>query len=140
MKKYYTYAYLREDGTPYYIGKGTGRRAFNRNCKSVKMPDKDRILILKNNLTEEEAFIHEIYMIAVLGRKDLGTGILHNLTEGGEGFSSATMKHFWERRKESKIQSWREEYDKQQVGREDRREFLNTLIQKVVSNRTFCSG
>ena len=140
MKEYYTYAYLRKDGTPYYIGKGTGRRAFNRNCKSVKIPDKDRILILKNNLTEEEAFNHEKYMIAVLGRKDLGTGILRNLTEGGEGFSSSTMKLFWERRKESKIQEWREEYDKQQVCREERRELLNTLIRGVVSNRTFCSG
>jgi hypothetical protein len=86
---YYTYAYLREDRTPYYIGKGKGNRAYRRRYKGeVKPPkDKSRILILKQNLTEEESFRHEVYMIAVFGRKDLGTGILHNKTDGGEGAS-----------------------------------------------------
>ena len=85
---YYTYAYLREDKTPYYIGKGKGNRAYGRRYKGIKPPkDKTRILILKKNLTEEKAFRHEVYMIAVLGRKDLGTGILHNRTDGGEGVS-----------------------------------------------------
>jgi hypothetical protein len=84
---FYTYAYLRKDGTPYYIGKGKGYRAFYKNKGQVKVPPEDRILFLKKNLTEEEAFKHEIYMIAVLGRKDLGTGILRNLTDGGEGTS-----------------------------------------------------
>jgi len=86
--EYYTYAYLREDRTPYYIGKGKGNRAYRRRHKGIKPPkDKSRILILKKNLTEEEAFKHEVYMIAVFGRKDLGTGILHNRTNGGEGSS-----------------------------------------------------
>jgi len=84
MNNFYTYAYLREDGTPYYIGKGKGYRAYDKR-HSVGLPSKDRILILKNNLTEQEAFKHEIYMISVLGRKDLGTGILRNRTDGGEG-------------------------------------------------------
>lgn len=83
---FYTYAYLREDGTPYYIGKGKGRRAFKREHR-LPVPPRERILFLKRNLTEEEAFRHEIYMIAVLGRKDLGTGILRNLCDGGEGVS-----------------------------------------------------
>ncbi len=80
---YYTYAYLREDGTPYYIGLGQNKRAFNwhRHCP---VPPRNRILFLKRNLTREEAIRHEIYLIAILGRKNIGTGRLINLTAGGE--------------------------------------------------------
>ena len=85
---FYTYAYLRTDGTPYYIGKGRGYRAFSRRRKGTRPPkDKSRILILKQNLSEEEAFKHECYMISIFGRKDAGTGILLNRTNGGEGLS-----------------------------------------------------
>jgi hypothetical protein len=45
----------------------------------------NRILYLKRNLSEQEAFRHEQYMIGVYGRKDIGTGILRNRTDGGEG-------------------------------------------------------
>ena len=89
MKKYYTYAYLREDGTPYYIGKGSGDRAYKNGGRYCSTPPKNRILYLKQNLTEEESFRHEIYMINLFGRKDLGTGILHNRSDGGEGSSGA---------------------------------------------------
>jgi hypothetical protein len=88
--EYYTYAYLREDGTPYYIGKGKDDRAYSRKRNDIKPPrDKSRIIFLKKNLTEEKAFNHEIYMIALFGRKDLGTGILYNKTNGGDGASGA---------------------------------------------------
>ena len=109
---YYTYAYLREDRSPYYIGKGKGNRAYKR-CKTDIKPPKDetRILILKNNLTEEEAFKHEIYMIAVFGRKDLGTGILYNKTDGGEGASGAILSEE-HKRKISQAQSGRTHSEK----------------------------
>ena len=95
MSKFYTYAYLRKDGTPYYIGKGTGYRLIDKKNRAFPPPkDRSRIIKLKQNLTEEEAYKHERYMIFVLGRKDLGTGILHNHTDGGEGprgFSPETL-------------------------------------------------
>lgn len=87
--EYYTYAYLREDKTPYYIGKGKDDRIYKKHM--VPIPPKNRILFLKKNLTEEEAKKHEVYMIAVLGRKDNKTGILRNLTDGGEGSSGRKL-------------------------------------------------
>ena len=92
-KRFYTYAYLREDGSPYYIGKGSGKRIRNR-CKSdIKPPkNKSRTIFLKKDLIEEEAFKHEKYMIAIFGRKDLQTGILHNRTDGGKGGTGYTLE------------------------------------------------
>lgn len=99
--QFYTYAYLREDGTPYYIGKGKGDRAFRKRKGEIKVPSRERILILKRNLTEREAFDHERYMIFILGRKNNGTGILRNLTDGGEGTAGKilTPEHIYQRQK-----------------------------------------
>jgi len=87
---YYVYAYLREDGTPYYIGKGKAGRAYDK-FRVIKVPPKDRILIILQNLTEEQAFSNEIDFIAWYGRKDNNTGILRNLTDGGEGASGRKL-------------------------------------------------
>ena len=88
--EFYTYAYLRNDGTPYYIGKGKGKRAFV-NHKHVPVPqNRDKIKFLKQNLSESEAFRHEEYMISVFGRK-LDGGILINLSTGGGGSSGFKM-------------------------------------------------
>ena len=110
--EYYTYAYLREDRTPYYIGKGKGNRIYKRCKTDIKPPkDKSRTIFLKQNLTEEDALKHEKYMIAVFGRKDLGTGILHNRTNGGEGVSGAIISEE-HKRKISQAQSGRTHSEK----------------------------
>jgi hypothetical protein len=133
MKEHYTYAYLREDRTPYYIGKGKGNRAYMRRKNDIKPPkDKSRIILLKQNLTEEEAFKHEIYMIAVYGRKDLGTGILYNQTNGGQGSSGRIMSEK-ERQHLSEIKKGKKPYD---ITEETRKKMSNSQRNRTCTEDT----
>lgn len=103
-RRFYVYLWLRYKDSkhgpklsPYYVGKGCGNRAFNPRQRRVKPPkDRSYIVFAQEGLTEQEAFDLERYYIALYGRKDLGTGILGNFTDGGEGVSG--LKHSQESR------------------------------------------
>lgn len=87
---FYTYKYVWEDGTPYYVGKGQKNRAF-QNHGDIPVPkDRNRIIFMVENVTEKEALEHEKEMIKFYGRKDLGIGPLLNKTNGGQGISGRT--------------------------------------------------
>lgn len=91
---FYVYAYLREHdsrtakaGTPYYIGKGCKKRAWDKHHGNIKVPPPNCIQIIKTDLDRYEANDWEIRLIRYYGRKNTGSGILINLTSGGEGTS-----------------------------------------------------
>lgn len=75
-REYYVYQYLTEDNTPYYIGKGKDNR-INRGHKVV-LPPVERRVIIKDNLTNDEAKEYEKELITKYGRKVDG-GILDNI-------------------------------------------------------------
>lgn len=85
---YYVYAYLREDRfSPYYVGKAKDKSYRHVSpYHSVTVPaNRERIVIIKDNLTNEESQALERALIRFWGRQDNGTGVLRNRTDGGEG-------------------------------------------------------
>ena len=93
MLIYYVYAYLRtQELTPYYIGKGSGNRYKEYHGGHITVPtDPKRIVFMEKNLTELGALALERRYIRWYGRQNNFTGILKNLTDGGEGASGAIV-------------------------------------------------
>ena len=88
MNIYYVYQYVRDDKTPYYIGKGSKRRAWEKhkraNGSDLRPKDFSKIKIVKEGLTQKEAWDLETLLIAKYKRIVDG-GILVNCNLGGEG-------------------------------------------------------
>lgn len=92
-----------------YVGKGMGRRAWQHWEKQVKgnkgfgnllalLRNEGRapvIEIVSRHDSELDAFAEEIRLIALYGRRDLKTGPLFNLTDGGEGLWGALRTPEW---------------------------------------------
>ena len=75
--KFYVYKYVTDDGIPYYIGKGSGKR-INQHHTKTQLPPPDRRIIIEDNLTNEQAKMLEGQLISEYKRKIDG-GLLDNI-------------------------------------------------------------
>ena len=64
MNRFYVYAFLRRDGSPYYIGKGSGGRINQSKGRCCGAPPENRRVKIKENLGEKEAFDLERELIS----------------------------------------------------------------------------
>jgi hypothetical protein len=100
-RDYYVYAWLRPCGTPFYVGKGRGYRAqthktrnqiFTRIVNKIRTSGLEpRFVKWMQGIAEADAFSLECAYIKLFGRVNNGTGILANMTDGGEGVSGFVM-------------------------------------------------
>ncbi len=107
----YVYCYLREDGSPYYVGKATSQyRPFQDHAVGIP-PQTERVRVMRSGLTEEKAFEWEIFFIAHYGRKDNNTGTLRNSTDGGEGPAG----NVWTEEQKARLCEARQKWDRNNV-------------------------
>lgn len=94
MKQYYVYRHLKlNTNDVFYIGMGKEinfRRAFSKRYRNNYWLNTVKkygysVEIIAENISEESAIELECFLINLYGRKDLNTGILVNMTDGGEG-------------------------------------------------------
>jgi hypothetical protein len=131
---YYTYAYLREDKTPYYIGKGTGNRACvshkRKNGADFRPKLESQILILKHFGCEKEAYKHEKYLIFLYGLK-INNGLLINMTSGGDGgghikYSDDERKEAYYKKYKERLERYRERrLELERIRKRENREYYN---------------
>lgn len=101
-KDNYVYCFIDENKIPFYIGLGKYNRwnthlipsvlrtlklpsFYAKLSKMIRLNIHFEILLLRERITRTEAEYSEQILIKMIGRKDLNSGPLRNLTDGGDG-------------------------------------------------------
>jgi hypothetical protein len=109
---FYVYLHKKKTtGEVFYVGKGTGKRAYHKTKRSKfwkNIVDKHGYIVefVEVGLQEWYAFELEQNLISYYGRRDLEEGCLVNATGGGEGSSG----HIWT----EEMKEWRSLKTKEQ--------------------------
>jgi hypothetical protein len=135
---WYVYRHIRLDkNIPFYIGIGN-KKEYGRayECKPDKRniywsniynKTKIEVEILFDGLTKQEAANKEKEFIALYGRMDSQTGILANMTDGGDGvFGRVTTNELRDKFRKSKIGELNPQFGKP-VSQETRQKRSNSI-------------
>jgi hypothetical protein len=123
---YYVYVHRKKtNGDVFYVGKGKGNRAWLTTTRSLlwnRTKDKYGYIveIVQNNLQEWYAFELEKELICKYGRKDNKTGILVNMSDGGEGPSGQLISEAQRKKLSDRFtEAVKEKYSDMYVGNDD---------------------
>ena len=115
QSQFYTYLHCKPDGTPFYVGKGSGRRAHefqrrNRHHEFIvqKYGRKNIKVFIFACESEEQAFSDEIHQISQLRKEDIK---LTNVSGGGEGATGAYKTLYTHEGLSLPAPEWAEKYN-----------------------------
>ena len=121
-RDFYVYAHKRATtGEIFYIGKGNGRRAYDKQMRNrywhhIVNKNGYTVEIVQDGLQEFAALELERDLIALHGRKDCKLGPLVNGTEGGDGGSGIILStETIEKMSEASKKTWAKDGHKEKM-------------------------
>jgi len=132
------YRHLKPCGEVFYIGIGEKvDRAYDTNKRSKFWKDLVRrhgheVQVLKSDLTWEEACELETVLIMYYGRRDLKTGTLVNMTDGGQG-SKGAKPQIYSQERLLKMRDYRIKASEKNI------KYICTKTLKTFGSITLCS-